>query len=852
MRTHEAETRHDILVAFSMGCLSSRSTIAPSDTSSNSKNTKPLEVGASTKKAAAASEAAPFDSKSRSRVELDSISLEAEGKRLGSQEQQEQGGKARAKDKSNSRKPAVELNESAGGKKADRKLQVSSETRASAASSVEAPEDDIMSILMGNQDNLGPSETKTAEKRSAGSDSSKSNEEQADWTSESRIGQSKERQATTNYEARRGLPSEPSVEQSELSGHKEQQAVGGEELDDESNELLRQYVAVDFEIGQLEDKDALRVYHEKIEQLEQLERELDMISGEVEKVANARSSTAQSQLERLQSISSPGSVQAEPRLEHENNSLTSAGSGSRKSWLASLQSTTKGALNKESADEKLKRDSLNAGSKNFRPNREQSSPVRQRGSPERSLGASSRRLLSSYSTAEEVFNRKIILEKERDKLKKEVELVIVECDKLQQRYKRRDEILDKLFDGRRGNGLENHLEQQLNWLLEQKHYVDQVFYSWKRAERLTAQTCDQFSAALELFKKLPQLSEPNERAKLAQNVASLLIKSRQDLELAQKYNPNVDAPFFTDNETERFEKILESISANSISPNQYNQVLTVIQIAYKRALSIRVWLEQVLQTTIARDSFELGEEYKWIAIQLRKERINLVKTRLQEPGQRELVEQVQEEMRRQQSLVESRRQQHEINRDSGVESETNDIDIEGEIYRLLELNKARLERPSELQQNQLKEQPGGRSATTNQASTGSRDQVIRNRIKRRLTGDLKLHMNQVGSKTPPGSAQSETRFGGSAHASEISHNNSSLGAATPTKLRIQLDEEARQSLLSKFPFLLLFLYLCFKRASLCALKATVSCLAEKFIHPDYFSRKRQKCAPFCSGPPKAS
>ncbi|GLJ59390.1 hypothetical protein SUGI_1507090, partial [Cryptomeria japonica] len=43
-----------------------------------------------------------------------------------------------------------------------------------------------------------------------------------------------------------------------------------------------------------------------------------------------------------------------------------------------------------------------------------------------------------------------------------------------------------------------------------------------------------------------------------------------------------------------------------------------------------------------------------------------------------------------QSLVDSRRQ-HELNRDSGVESETNDIDIEEEIYRLLELNKWRLE-----------------------------------------------------------------------------------------------------------------------------------------------------------------
>lgn len=52
-----------------------------------------------------------------------------------------------------------------------------------------------------------------------------------------------------------------------------------------NKDLLRHHIALDFEINQLEDWDALRAYLEKIWQQEQLEHELDMIGFEVEEMA---------------------------------------------------------------------------------------------------------------------------------------------------------------------------------------------------------------------------------------------------------------------------------------------------------------------------------------------------------------------------------------------------------------------------------------------------------------------------------------------------------------------------------------------------------------------------------------
>lgn len=632
---------------------------------------------------------------------------------------------------------------------------------------------------------------------------------------------------------------------------------------------MRQYIAIDYEIAQLEDKDALRVYHEKIEQLEQLERELDMIGSEAEEVAVRNESGSAQLSDRFELQAGPGSIQLmDSKADGENNSILSdaTNSMSHKSWLADpINATNSVRRQKKGTSKTGGRTPVSVSATNTN-----NSKINRAAMESGSVAGTGRQTNRSrrtnnndnsggnlpYSTIEEVFNRKIILEKERDKLKKEVEIVIVECDKLQQRYKKRDEILDKLFDGRTGGGLENHLEQQLNWLLEQKHYVDQVFYAWKRAETLTSQTCEQFASALELLKRLPKVEEAELRVELANNIGQLLIKSRQDMEQAQKYNPNVDAPFFTENETERFDRIIDIISSNNnsgstitsagpkssamvaasgeasfnlistdnstINPLAYSQVLTVIQFAYKRAVSIRLWLEQILQTTIARDTFELAEEYKWIAIQLRKERINLIKLKLQEAPYQAMVQSVKEQMERQQSLVDTRRQ-HEINRDSGVESETNDIDIEEEIYRLLELNKWRLEAaaapPATAQQtirpmaaitspsttsvgaDKSKAVPslvGQQPVRTATAAVGNANLTYNSSWRDFNNADLALA--QV--KHPTATLDRNVPSAGNDLASINTKTSSQSGFTMPTKLKIELDEELRQSLLSKLPEIL--------------------------------------------------
>lgn len=386
----------------------------------------------------------------------------------------------------------------------------------------------------------------------------------------------------------------------------------------------------------------------------------------------------------------------------------------------------------------------------------------------------------------------ILLERERDKLKQEVEKVILECDRLQQKYKKRDALLDKIFDGHFGSGLENHLEKQLDWLLEQKQYVDQVFYAWKRAETLATQACEQFSRALDEFSKIERFNlEKEQLNEVAKGVHELCVKSRSDLEKAQKYNPNVDAPFYTDNETDNFNGVIDAILTGDWNQLKKNKVKTTIEVAYKRALSVKQWLGQILQTTIARDSFELAEEYRWIAVQLRKERINLIKARVQESPMTSFASPTSQTMPN----------SGEVNRDSGVESENNDLDLEEEIDQMLK--KDRFARQQlQLQQHQME-------AKSEQSSSGLDIQLKHNdSLTSNHNANRPLRSDNDTSKTTTLDNIQQTaaqltngykhdRHEASASATSDSQDGSIKSATSTVKIDkpIEMDEETKKTLI---------------------------------------------------------
>lgn len=78
---------------------------------------------------------------------------------------------------------------------------------------------------------------------------------------------------------------------------------------------------------------------------------------------------------------------------------------------------------------------------------------------------------------------------------------------------------DAIFEGQYGSDLENQLERELDWLLEQKHHVDQAYFRWRQAQLLTKEACGYLNEAVQKWKTLN--TEANEYANRANR---LLIK----------------------------------------------------------------------------------------------------------------------------------------------------------------------------------------------------------------------------------------------------------------------------------------------------------------------------------------
>lgn len=64
------------------------------------------------------------------------------------------------------------------------------------------------------------------------------------------------------------------------------------------------------------------------------------------------------------------------------------------------------------------------------------------------------------------------------------------------------ETKDAIFQGQYGSENEQQLEKELDWLLEQKHHVDQAHFRWKQAQLLSRQASGQLAEAVQKWKDL--------------------------------------------------------------------------------------------------------------------------------------------------------------------------------------------------------------------------------------------------------------------------------------------------------------------------------------------------------------
>src|SRR5437879_3320922 len=68
---------------------------------------------------------------------------------------------------------------------------------------------------------------------------------------------------------------------------------------------------------------------------------------------------------------------------------------------------------------------------------------------------------------------------------------------------------DAIFMGQYGSETEQRLEKDADWMLEQKHHVEQAHFRWSEVLRLTKDAEEQIAKAVNKWCQLPSIPETN-------------------------------------------------------------------------------------------------------------------------------------------------------------------------------------------------------------------------------------------------------------------------------------------------------------------------------------------------------
>lgn len=130
---------------------------------------------------------------------------------------------------------------------------------------------------------------------------------------------------------------------------------------------------------------------------------------------------------------------------------------------------------------------------------------------------------------------------------------------------------------------------------------------------------------------MPSISTENldKRYTIAAETRNLLVAASQNVYAALRYLPNIELPYCSMNEIEILDKAITYIFTDMATPDRFSHALECYTSTLKRISALRQWINQVIKTTIARDLFEVQETCKQKEIELREERIRLIRARVE-------------------------------------------------------------------------------------------------------------------------------------------------------------------------------------------------------------------------------
>jgi len=238
-----------------------------------------------------------------------------------------------------------------------------------------------------------------------------------------------------------------------------------------------------------------------------------------------------------------------------------------------------------------------------------------------------------------VFNNKEIAKQELSNLMEqkaaldnEIESLAEESTVLQSLYARQDELLKKIFGGDYGSVQENQIEETLDQHEEMRNRIVEANFKWKQAQLMVDYAFKQLTEAVGRWQTLTGIEESKleERYGIASIARNNLVAAAQNIQGAQRYLSNVQFPYCAPEEVVTLNKATAYIFTDMQTADRHQHAMDCYSTTTKRCGALLQWINQVVNNTIAKDLEDINAKVHESSIELRSERVRLIKIKAKE------------------------------------------------------------------------------------------------------------------------------------------------------------------------------------------------------------------------------
>ncbi|XP_066270191.1 FK506-binding protein 5-like isoform X1 [Branchiostoma lanceolatum] len=242
--------------------------------------------------------------------------------------------------------------------------------------------------------------------------------------------------------------------------------------------------------------------------------------------------------------------------------------------------------------------------------------------------------------------------KQLEQLKADITSFSSKNERYQQLQAEEDILLAGVFKGRYGSELEYKLEEEVDMLHDRKQRVLTAKFKWHNARVLMHHAVSQLALGVRRWldlKRVPvtytqqsggyiiHTSNTRLRYQMAAEARNNFVAASQNISGAQKYLNTITFPYCTPQEVNTLNSAINHIFTDMQAGEQrYQHAYSCYNTTHRRAAALIQWFDMVIKNTIMKDLDDVAKLSAQKKQDLRKERLRLLKLRVQEVLGREI------------------------------------------------------------------------------------------------------------------------------------------------------------------------------------------------------------------------